>query len=389
MPSGPAFGLTEDNPNLIWSQAANHQPPAVFRAAQSELSALRPAFLRVLIDWATLAPTRGQPPQLALKTDGCARQVAPCGAYEGIREEFRAIASQQRSSGGYQVVIDIYGAPAWAANAPSGCEKPGTAPFSRPLTQAALTDYRALIGSLLGLAAQQGIEIAWWSPWNEPNDQYFISPQRALCTSRSPTLAPSVYAQLTDAMAEELHAYGGEHHLVLGDLAGYPTGSPHRTGISEFVSALPANVICMSDVWAVHAYATTRPTRASAEPVRELEQALDARGGCGPSAQIWVTEAGAGSAAALKEPNSPVPPPPSEQRQRAGCRALAAQLTRWRSDTRVKAIFQYTFREDPDFPVGLISADLSHLYPTYALWLAFSRAMAVGGPAPPLPAQCA
>ena len=34
------------------------------------------------------------------------------------------------------------------------------------------------------------------------------------------------------------------------------------------------------------------------------------------------------------------------------------------------AVFQYEFRDDPAFPVGLASADLSHLSSTYRLWLA-------------------
>jgi hypothetical protein len=65
--------------------------------------------------------------------------------------------------------------------------------------------------------------------------------------------------------------------------------------------------------------------------------------------------------------------------------ALAGQLRRWHADPRVGAAFQYTFREDPAFPVGLATADLSRLYPTYSLWLAWSRLRAAGQP-PPAPA---
>jgi hypothetical protein len=52
---------------------------------------------------------------------------------------------------------------------------------------------------------------------------------------------------------------------------------------------------------------------------------------------------------------------------------LVAQVRRWRADPRVEAILQYTFRDDPDFPVGLISADLTRLSPIYGMWLALSR----------------
>jgi hypothetical protein len=68
-----------------------------------------------------------------------------------------------------------------------------------------------------------------------------------------------------------------------------------------------------------------------------------------------------------------------------GCLALALQLRRWYADPRVGAVFQYSFREDPAYPVGLLSADLAHVYPTYELWLSYARTRATGRP-PPVPA---
>ena len=44
-----------------------------------------------------------------------------------------------------------------------------------------------------------------------------------------------------------------------------------------------------------------------------------------------------------------------------GCRAQAASLRRWSRDERVQNIFQYEFRDAPDFPVGL--ADPGRPYP--------------------------
>jgi hypothetical protein len=66
---------------------------------------------------------------------------------------------------------------------------------------------------------------------------------------------------------------------------------------------------------------------------------------------------------------------------------MAAQLIRWSRDPRVGAVFQYTFREDPAYPVGLVGAELDHLYPTYRLWAEWSRSRASGEP-PPTPATC-
>jgi hypothetical protein len=314
---------------------------------------------------------------------GCARRAGPCGPYAGIRDELAAIASQQRASGGgaFQVVIVIFGTPEWAAQPPSGCERAGTTAFSRPLTPAGIAGYRALIGSLLALGAREGVPLNWWSPWNEPNDPVFVSPQRSSCTADSPPLSPGVYGELAGAMASELQASGSGHHLLLGELNGYQTDSAYRTSIAQFVAALPASVLCLSEVWSIHAYAA--PATPVADPVGALQAALDTRGGCAGDAHIWVTEAGAGAA----HPGRPRTAGAAEEE--AGCLALAGQLIRWHRDPRVGPVFQYSFREDPAFPVGLVSADLTHLYKVYRLWLAFSRLSAAGQPPPSPAAGCA
>ena len=381
---GPAIGLTEDNADLLWSPDSSQQPPAPFRTAARELSVLHPSYVRLLVDWAVLQPDPARPPALGASVSGCARRVGPCGPYAGLRDELAAIASQQRtarSGSGFQVVIDVFGAPAWAARAPSGCEPAGATSFSRPLSAAAIAGYRALIGSLLALGAQEGVALSWWSPWNEPNDPAFISPQRSSCAADSPPVSPAVYAELAGAMAAELRASGGEHHLLLGELEGNLVDSPERTSVARFVAALPADVLCLSDVWSIHAYAS--PATQSADPVSALEAALHARGACGREARIWVTEAGVGAS----HPGQPRPA--GAAGQRAGCLELAEQLIRWYRDPRVGAVFQYTFREDPAFPVGLVSADLSHLYPSYRLWLQWSRLRAAGEGPPTPAAVCA
>jgi hypothetical protein len=384
-PLSPAFGLTEDNADLLWSPSEPFRSPPAFAAARNELTALHPTYLRLLVDWAALQPQPGRAPALAGSVDGCARQVGPCGSYSGIREELAAIASQQRAggAGAFQVVIDVFGAPAWAAQIPSGCELPGATSFSRPLRASAIAAYRSLIGSLLALARTEGVVLEWWSPWNEPNDPDFISPQHAGCSSDSPAVSPLVYAQLVRAMAAELRAAGGTHHLVLGELNDFQQSSPNTTSIAQFIAALPAEVICLASVWSVHAYATYGAANSPGNGVGALEAALAARGGCGGRAPIWVTEAGAGA----PHPGDPRPVDPTAERE--GCEALARQLLGWYGDARVQAVFQYSFREDPDFPVGLLSADLSHLYPTYQLWRQWTRRRVADEPPPAPQAACA
>jgi hypothetical protein len=387
-PHGPAFGLTEDNANLLWGPDGARRVAAGFQAARQELIALHPRYLRLLVDWAILQPDPRRSPALEAATSGCARQVGPCGRFAGIRDELAAIASQQRAAGrgadsDFQVVIDIYGTPAWAARPPSGCERPDATAFSRAPTPAALASYRTLIRSLLELAAREGVALEWWSPWNEPNYPVFLGPQHSACAADSSPLSPALYAELARAMAAELRADGGEHHLLMGELNALQADSGDRTSVARFVAALPADVVCLSDVWSIHAYAARGAAAPRADPVADLEAALNARGACGRSARIWVTEAGAGA----PHPGSPRPAGAADEQ--AGCRAMAVQLIRWYRDPRVGAVFQYTFREDPAFPVGLIGAELSHLYPTYRLWLAWSRLRAAGQPPPTPAAGCA
>jgi hypothetical protein len=384
--AGPALGLTEDNAQLLWSpDGPRRSGGARFALAREELTALHPTYVRLLVDWAALQPDPARPPQLEAPVSGCARGVGPCAAYAGMREQLAAIASQQRAAAagaGFQVVLDFFSTPRWAARALSGCQSARASSTSQAPARGALAAYRALIRSLLALAAREGVALDWWSPWNEPNDPVFLNPQRASCAAGAQPLAPAAYAQLARAMAAELSASPGQHHLLLGELNAFPRGSEDRMSIAEFVAALPPDVICLSDVWAVHAYAGQGPG-ATADPVATLEAALDARGGCARGARVWVTETGAGAS----HPGSPRRALATEEQ--AGCRALAAQLIRWDRDPRVGALFQYTFREDPAYPVGLVGPELSHVYPAYRLWLAWSRRKAAGESPPGPAAGCA
>jgi hypothetical protein len=386
---GPALGLTEDNADLLWNPSSpSRAGSAPFQFAREQLTALHPRYIRLLVDWAVLQPRRERPANLEGPIDGCARTVGPCAPYAGIREELAAIATQQRAAradgrDGFEVVLDVFGVPPWAAVRASGCELPGSQPFARPISDAGLAGYRSLIRALIALGTEQGVPLSWWSPWNEPNNPDFLSPQRSLCALGAPSRAPAVYAQLAEAMAAELTAVGGTHHLLLGELAAYAGDSLHRTSVSGFVAGLPLHVLCLGDTWAIHAYATWDKAQPDNDPVSVLARALDARGSCAADARIWVTETGAGA------PHPGRARPSGSAAEGAGCQALGAQLERWSTNPRVGAIFQYSFREDPAYPVGLVSADLRHTYPAYRLWRAYAQARAAHAPPPPTSPSCA
>jgi hypothetical protein len=170
-------------------------------------------------------------------------------------------------------------------------------------------------------------------------------------------------------MGAGLKASGTGARMLLGELGGYVQGSPHRLAVGEFVQGLPADVLCLARDWSVHAYTSYGPRARGAErdAVVALEHALDARGGCAAGARVWVTEAGAGA----PRPGRPRAATAGEE---AGSQAaLSRQLEAWSADPRVAAVLQYSFREDPAYPVGLIDPSLQRLYGTYSTWLAFSH----------------
>lgn len=355
-----ATGITERNASLLFAGGTRVVDPGLepWRARVEEL---RPAYYRLSVDWSQLQPSPGRPASLAKREDGCNRGAAPCGAYAGIRDQLRAVATQQRRHGGWEVLVVLYGVPDWAARAGGGCERPDIGARSRPITDEGMRGYRRLVRDLAALGESEGVPLRYWSPWNEPNQQFFISPQRASCDTTAPSLAPPIYARFVRAVRDELP----RARLVLGEMAGVDGPTPRATGIGEFVRALPRDVVCAGTVWSQHAYAERSAVDAGLEgPVGQLTKALRRRA-CTRGKKIWVTETGVGGARAGSERDV------SGGALRAGCRALHRQLRRWHRNPRVDAAFQYTVREDLAFPVGLADAGLSRGYPTFDLWKAW------------------
>jgi hypothetical protein len=372
---GLAIGLTEINPNFFW----HGRDVGNFAPWRDLAEALKPPLYRLTVDWSSLQPTADAPIQWSKYSDGCMRGLPPCRPYDGIVDTLRALHSQQVAGHDYAAMVVIYGVPDWAAVPASGCERADIGARSRPITAEGLQAYRRLVRSLQDLARREGVTIRWWSPWNEPNGPFFISPQRVSCSGASQALAPAVYARLARAMRAELRP-GQE--LVVGELAGLENPRLYGTSISEFFDALPDDVVCAAGVFAQHAYAKRGDQANDPGAVGELEQALDRRP-CTRGKPIWVTETGVGG------PHVGDQRSPDDASVRADCRALNTALRRWRDDPRVDAAFQYTFRDDPVFPVGLVDERFTKTWPAYDLWKAWGGGRAPNGPAPPLPAACA
>jgi hypothetical protein len=379
---GLAIGLSENNANLLWHPGDGPAAPG-FEPWRERATALRPHLVRITVDWANLQPDPGKPAAFDQRADGCMRGKPPCAPYAGIRDQLRAIASQQAADGGFQAMVVFYGVPRWAAAKPAGCERPGIEDRSRPVSDQGLEGYRRLARSFFDLTRKENVEVKWWSVWNEPNGAFFISPQRAECNRDSPPVSGKVYTRLARALKAELDQFPGDQHLVIGEMAGVAKAGRYGTGSGQFMRSLPDDVICNAAVVAQHEYATLPGARTlPGDPVAETEKALDARP-CARRTPLWITETGVGNAHAGDDR------PTGAKALRDQCAALHRQLREWYDDPRIQAAFQHTFREDPIFPVGLVDSSLSQTYPTYDLLKAWAGGRSPDDPAPAAPERCA
>jgi len=259
-------------------------------------------------------------------------------------------------------VLVIYGTPRWAAVKRRGCERAGTTAYQR---SPRIADYQEFVRSLVALTGSITFDRVWWSAWNEPNTPGFLNPQRSGCgDDRAPAVSPDVYVRMVRAMAATLQGKP-DQRMLLGEVAGVPEGRPKAVGSAEFVRRLPGDLVCGAAAWSQHAHLVRPrgggkridkvPASDTAELLAAVERALDAHD-CAEPVSVWITETGVGDAP-------------------RGCAIAGRQLDAWKAGGRVRAAFQYTFREDPVFPVGLADAQLTELYPAYRAW----RARGVAG----------
>ncbi len=360
-----AVGITEPNPGFVW---ADRDVPEPFGRWRDELGRLRPELYRLVVRWGAVQPQAGVPPDLAAPDGGCMRDLQPCAAYGGVRDQLRALASRQRE-GGWQALVVISETPDWAAAGRDGCTL-GTEGGSAAPRRDALPAYRDLVAAVVAAGAEEGAELRYFSPWNEPNHPYFIAPQRAACDAAAPSRSTAPYAALAGAMAAELEAQPGDQRLVLGETAGILERSPRATSVAETVRALPRDLVCAASVWSQHAYI------GGSDPVAAVRRAL-ARRRCPRRHAIWITETGVG----------PAPEGFSVARgirgERHGCRLLHRRLAAWHANPQVTLAVQYTLREDDRFPTGLVTTDLTRARAALAEWQAWGAREDPSAPPPP------
>ena len=372
---GLAVGITEPNPAFLWSPLSRPQIAPPFGQWRDAMSALSPAFYRLVIDWGALQPSPDQPPNLDQPQGGCLRATPPCMGWAGVREQLAALASRQ-AAGGFQTLVVITRTPDWAAQPASPCERAGSEPRSRAPRPEFDGAYERLVLAVLAAARDAGAELRYWSPWNEANHPYFLAEQHAPCGDRGSTPAAAVYARLSAALDRALAAAPGEQERVFGELAGFLRGGEHITSVEQFVGALPDETVCGARIVGQHAYI------GGPDPVDTLWRAIAAHH-CPRMPAVWITETGAGF------PPKDLSAGRAQRSRLSACRAQQRRLVRWAEDPRVSVAFQYTLREDDRFQTGLVSTDVTHAYPTLALWQAWGGTRAPADPPPPDPCTSA
>ena len=219
---------------------------------------------------------------------------------------------------------------------------------------------------MIALGDEVGVDLRYWSAWNEPNHPFFISPQRATCSTAAKSLAVTRYAELTRNLKRALDDAPGDQEYVLGELAGLDESKTKSTSIREFLRELPTlDRVRLDDPLPARLHHRHQPGR------RRRQGRRDPR--CPKKHVVWMTETGVGAPHAGQDKRTTAPA------ERRACRQLHRRLVKWYDDPRVTAAFQYTFREDDVFRTGLVTTALDRAFPVLKEWQAW------GGTARPKP----
>ena len=272
VPAGElAVGLTEQNPNFLWPAGAR-EVPAEFARWRDELAKLKPAYYRLVLDWPSLEPRERQAGVRLAQRRLPARQAAVRRLRRAARPApARSPRASARAAGTTLVVLS--GTPEWAARPAGGCERDSTTPRSRPPRR---TDggLHALRRARAGRGARgRAPSCSYWSPWNEPNHPYFISPQRLECDRDAPSAAVAPYVEMARALQAGARR-GARRPAARARRAGRARRAPADDDLGRRSSSPTSrtDMACGSAIWTQHGYVGGR------DPVDDLERALERKG---------------------------------------------------------------------------------------------------------------
>jgi len=202
-------------------------------------------------------------------------------------------------------VLSIYHAPIWAQHG-SGDKSTGAVGVSA----AALASFATAIATRYDGADGQP-RVRYWSAWNEPNVNVYLSPQFA----HGAPASPAAYRTMLNAFANAVHRVNPANVVIGGELSPFTVvrGTTVTIGPLQFMREL----LCMStgdhphptcntkvdfDVWAHHPYTSGGPTHKAFNPndvslgdLPRMRALLDAAYAAGHIVShgapgFWVTE---------------------------------------------------------------------------------------------------
>ena len=215
-----------DDPSFRW---VGDRQARVRGAAQANAS-----IIRLLVQWNLVAKSRPATPS---------DPFDPAYDLGDIDEAVRAAQENDQ-----EVILTISGTPRWANG--------GKSPNVMPTRVADLTDFSRAIASRYSGRFEGYPFVRFWSVWNEPNLQLFLTPQ---FDARGRSVAPANYAKLAAAAYTGLKAGNPRAQVAIGETSA--RGSDKATGLrpthtpgkfAELVAK--ANPGLKFDAWSHHPY---------------------------------------------------------------------------------------------------------------------------------------
>ena len=276
VPAAPAaermwLGFHDDH-SYRWAPS---RPELIERSARDGAT-----IVRLLVHWSEVAPRRP------------ARPASPFDRAYRFDDIDEALRSAQQN--GQEAMLTIYGTPRWA-----GARTPNRMPRRigdfQSFAKAIATRYSGRFGGLPF--------VRFWSIWNEPNLNLFLTPQ---FDRRGRSVAPANYARLYAAGYAGIKAGNPLAQVAIGETSALGRDR-HRNGLSDTHSpgkfaelVARANPRLEFAAWAHHPY-PSRPNVRPAQIVRwpnvsltslpRFSKSLD-RWFQRSSGEIWITEYG-------------------------------------------------------------------------------------------------
>lgn len=264
-----------DDPSFRWVVPAADRKARVNSAAQANAT-----IMRLLVQWNLAAKTRPANP---------ADPFDPAYELDDVDEAVRAAQDVDQ-----EVILTISGTPKWANG--------GKNPNVMPRNVADFGSFARAIASRYSGRFSGYPFVRFWSIWNEPNLQSFLSPQ---FDSSGRSVAPANYAKLAAAAYSGIKAGSRQAQVAIGETSARgsdkatgirPTHSPGR--FAELVAK--ANPRLKFDAWSHHPYPSV-PSLPPSQVVKwpnvslgslpRLEESLKTLFKR-KSVPIWVTEYG-------------------------------------------------------------------------------------------------